>query len=130
MKIWILDDLHWGEIYNVLKDRFPKASYPIKKDVKDPLPFLKKMKDWDIVLLDNYFDWWEWPLWDSFLNEYLDSWLQCKIIAISDFWEKLTEMFSNWKEANDKWCIFWWIKSKKWEDIADFIEKFQKNLLE
>jgi len=46
MKIWILDDLHWGEIYNVLKDRFPKASYPIKKDVKDPLPFLKKMKDW------------------------------------------------------------------------------------
>ena len=130
MRIWILDDLHWKEIYNILKDRFPKVSYPIKKDVKNPLPFLKKMKDWDIILLDNYFDWWEWPLWDSFLNKYLDSWLQCKIIAISDFWEKLTGMFSNRKEANDKWCIFWWIKSKKWEDIADFIEKFQKDLLE
>ena len=71
MRIRILDDLHWKEIYDVLKDMLPWYTYPIKKDVLDPLPYLSKIKNWDLILLDNYFNWWEWPLWDSFLWEFL-----------------------------------------------------------
>ena len=124
MRIWILDDLHWKEIYDVLKDMLPWYTYPIKKDVLDPLPYLKKIKNWDIILLDNYFDWWEWPLWDSFLKEFLKTDLSCKIIAISDFWEKLIDMFENRKLASKKWLIVWRVKSKNWEDIGNFLKDY------
>jgi hypothetical protein len=124
MRIRIFDDLHWKEIYNDLKETFPKYTYPIKKDIKNPLPYIKKIKNWDIILLDNYFDWRKAPLWDPFLKEYLKIWMNCKIIAISDFWEKLTEMFDNRKKANDKWDIIWRIKTKKWKDIAKFIKEY------
>ena len=102
----------------------PWYTYPVKNDVSDPLPYLKKIKNWDIILLDNYFDWWEWPLWDSFLKEFLKTDLNCKIIAISDFWEKLVDMFENRKLANEKWLIVWWVMSKKWEDIGNFLKDY------
>ena len=124
MNIWILDDLHWKEIYKVLKVMLPSYTYPIKKDVKNPLPYLKKINDWDLILLDNYFDWWNGPIWDKFLKEYLNTWMNCQIIAISDFWEKLTEMFNNREKANIKWDVIWWVKTKKWEDIAEFIKNY------
>lgn len=124
MRIWILDDLHWKEIYDVLKDMLPWYTYPIKKDVLDPLPYVKKIINWDIILLDNYFDWWEWPLWDSFLKEFIKTDLNCKIISISDFWEKLIDMFEYRKLANKKWLIVWRVKSKKWEDIGNFLKDY------
>ena len=126
MRIRIFDDLHWLEIYDVLKVMLPWYTYPIKKDIKDPLPYLGKIKNWDIILLDNYFDWWEWPLGDSFLWEFIKSDLCCDIIAISDFWIKLTDMFDNWKKAHDKWLIVWWVKSKKWKDIWEFLINYLK----
>ena len=124
MRIRILDDLHWKEIYDVLKDMLPWYTYPIKKDVLDPLPYLSKIKNWDLILLDNYFNWWEWPLWDSFLWEFLKTNLHCDIVAISDFWEKLIDMFDNREKASEKWVIVWWVKSKKWKDIWEFLIKY------
>ena len=124
MKIWIFDDLHWEEIYNYLNDNLPWFSYPVKKNVKDPLPFLNKINDWDLILLDNFFDWREWPLWNDFLWEILKTDLDCKIVAISDFWKKLNNMFKNWSEANNKWYIVWRVKSKKWEDIYNFLNLY------
>lgn len=102
----------------------PWYTYPIKKDVLNPLSYLKKIKNWDIILLDNFFDWWEWPLWDSFLKEFLKTDLNCNIIAISDFWEKLIDMFEYRKLANKKWLIVWRVKSKKWEDIGNFLKDY------
>ena len=124
MKIWILDDLHWKEIYQDLKDMLPCYTYPIKKDVLDPLPYLKKIKDEDIVLLDNYFDGRDCPLWDTFLGEYLKLWFNYKIVSISDFWEKLIWMFENWSKVNEKWNIVWWVTSKKWKDIWKFLKSY------
>lgn len=126
MRIRIFDDLHWLEIYDVLKVMLPWYTYPIKKDIKDPLPYLGKIKNWDIILLDNYFDWWECPLGDSFLWEFIKSDIKCDIIAISDFWIKLIDMFDNWKKAYDKWLIVWWVKSKKWKDIWEFLINYFK----
>ena len=99
-RIWIMDDLHWKEIYQDLKVMTSWYIFPIKKDIYDPLPYLSKLKDWDIVLLDNYFDWWDSPLWNEFLKSYLETNLKCDIIAISDVWEKLTEKFEYRNKAN------------------------------
>ena len=119
-----MDDLHWKEIYQDLKVMTSWYIFPIKKDIYDPLPYLIKLKDWDIVLLDNYFDWWDSPLWNEFLKSYLETNLKCDIIAISDVWEKLTEKFEYRNKANKKWCINWWVTTKKWKDIAEFINKY------
>jgi len=100
--------------------------YPVKTDVLDPLPYLEKIKDWDIILLDNYFDWWESPLWNDFLKLYLKKWLLCKIVSISDFWEKLIDMFEYWKLANNSWDVIWWITTKKWKDIWVFLKDYFK----
>ena len=124
MKIRILDDLHWKEIYEDLKILLPWFTYPIKKDVKDPMPYLEKIKNWDIILLDNYFDWWEWPLWNDFLEEYLKKNLNCMIVSISDFWEKLIDKFENWEKVNKKGDVIWWITTKKWKDIWAFLKKY------
>ena len=123
-RIWIMDDLHWKEIYQDLKVMTSWYIFPIKKDIYDPLPYLSKLKDWDIVLLDNYFDWWDSPLWNEFLKSYLETNLKCDIIAISDVWEKLTEKFEYRNKANKKWCINWWVTTKKGRDIAEFINKY------
>ena len=124
MKIRILDDLHWKEIYEDLKILLPWFTYPIKKDIKDPMPYLGKIRNWDIILLDNYFDWWEWPLWNDFLEEYLNNNLNCMIVSISDFWEKLIDKFENWKKVNEKGDVIWWITTKKWKDIWTFLKKY------
>ena len=102
----------------------PWYTYPVKKDIRDPLPYLKKIKNWDLILLDNYFDWWDLPLWDRFLKEFMNTNLDCRIIAISDFWVKLVDMFKYWKLANEKWIIVWWVKSKKWLDIGNFLNEY------
>ena len=119
-----MDDLHWKEIYQDLKEMTSWYIFPIKKDIYDPMPYLSKLKDWDIVLLDNYFDWWDSPLWNEFLKSYLETNLKCDIIAISDVWEKLTKKFEYWNKANKKWCINWWVTTKKWKDIAEFIKNY------
>ena len=124
MRIRILDDLHWKEIYEDLKVLLPWFTYPIKKDIKDPMPYLGKIRNWDIILLDNYFDWWEWPLWNDFLEEYLNNNLNCMIVSISDFWEKLIDKFENWKKVNEKGDVIWWITTKKWKDIWSFLKKY------
>ena len=102
----------------------PWYTYPVKKDIRDPLPYLKKIKNWDLILLDNYFDWWDLPLWDRFLKEFMNTNLDCRIIAISDFWVMLVDMFKYWKLANEKWIIVWWVKSKKWLDIGNFLNEY------
>ena len=38
-----------------MRDLFPQWDYPVKKNFKTPLEFWEKIKENDIVLLDNHF---------------------------------------------------------------------------
>jgi hypothetical protein len=49
----ILDDQYGERIYNEIRDFFPQWDYPVKKNVISPLEFWEKIKENDIVLLDN-----------------------------------------------------------------------------
>ena len=55
MKCYIIDDMYGEEIYNGLKLLLPTLTYPIKTNVLEPLKYINKIKDGDIVLLDNFF---------------------------------------------------------------------------
>ncbi len=119
----ILDDQYWEKIYNEIKYMFPNWEYPIKKNIKTPVPFVDKIKNWDIVLLDNYFpwEWWEEPLWDIFLKELLERWTQVKIICISDYGKVLLEKYEYWNKANKLWIIAWFITSKDGFEIGGIL---------
>ena len=121
--IRIFDDQYWWIIYKKLSPSGSGFTFPIKGNVASPIPFLDKIKDWDIILLDNYFPWetWEEPLWDTFLQMYLDKWLNCKIICISDYWKVLLDKYVFWNLVNEKWDIIWWVTSKNAKEILSII---------
>ena len=87
---WIFDDIYWKDIYHELKHFLPNFKYPVKSNVDNPIPFLPEIKNWDFIILDNFFfwDWKEQPLWDDFLWQYLKLKYKCKIICISNYGEK------------------------------------------
>lgn len=103
-----------------MRDLFPEWNYPVKKNVKTPLEFWEKIKENDIILLDNYFpwEWWEEPLGDLFLKEVLRIKKKVRIVCISDYGERLLERYDHWKEAYDQGLIIGFITSKDGEDIA------------
>ena len=119
----ILDDQYGERIYNKMRDLFPEWNYPVKKNVKTPLEFWEKIKENDIVLLDNYFpwEWWEEPLGDLFLKEVLRIKKKVRIVCISDYWERLLEKYEYRKEAYDQGLIIGFITSKDGEDIAQVL---------
>ena len=123
MNIRILDDMYWERIYEKLHRYLPKQNYPVKDNVNSPIPYLSEIKDWDIILLDNYFPWEyrEEPLWDDFLRQYLKLWLNCKIICLSNVWERITQRFEQRCLVNNKWDIYWFVPSKDAKEIADII---------
>jgi hypothetical protein len=125
MNIRILDDKYWDRIYQGLKVSLPWYDYPIRDNVFDPCPYLENIQNWDIILLDNYFPWetWEEPLGDSFLEEYLDKKLKCKIICISDYWKVLLDKYFNREEVNKKWDVIGWVTSKDPKEISNIIKK-------
>lgn len=127
MNCRIMDDQYWEKIYSELSNIF-SFYYPIKKNIKSPIAFIDKIQNWDLILLDNYFPWkdWEEPLWDFFLWEYLNKWLKCDIICISDFWKSLIDKYYNWEETNNKWDIKWWCPSKEADDISEIIKSIIK----
>lgn len=122
--IRIFDDQYWWRIYKKLNALLPEYNYPIKDDVVSPIPFIDKIKNWDIILLDNYFPWEtrEEPIWDDFLQLYTDKWLSCKIICISDYWKVLLDKYMFWDSVNQKWDIIWWITTKDAEEMANLLK--------
>lgn len=120
-----MDDQYGGDIYEFLNGCNLNLKYPIKTNISSPLPFLDKVKDGDIILLDNFFPWEtrEEPLWDEFLGKYLNLWLSCKIICISDYGKALIDRYVNRDIAYKKWDIAWWETSKDWERIESRLIK-------
>ena len=51
---WILDDQYGEKIYQSMKD-MEGIKLPVETNVNSPLPYLGKIKDGDIILLDNYY---------------------------------------------------------------------------
>lgn len=122
--IRIFDDQYWWIIYKKLNTLLPKYNYPIKKNVISPIPFINKIQNWDIILLDNYFPWEtrEESLGDIFLEKYIEKWLSCKIICISDYWKVLLNKYSSWEKVDKKWDIVWYIPSKDSEEILKLLK--------
>ena len=120
---WIFDDIYWEDIYSELKEFLPELSYPIKKNIENPIPYLPKIKNWDFIILDNFF-FWEWreqPLWDNFLWQYLKLNYNCKIICISNYGEKNIQRFPQRYKTYCKWDIIWFIPTKSWREISNLI---------
>lgn len=120
MNCWVFDDQYWKKLYEDMQSLYSFLFYPIKENINNPLYYIDKIKDGDLILLDNYFpvEWsWEEELGDKFLEKYLELWLKCKIICISDYWENLLDKFVNRKLVNNKWDIVYWCSSKDINDI-------------
>lgn len=120
---WIFDDIYWEQIYYKLKEILPKLEYPIKTNIDNPIPYLNKIQDWDIIILDNFFfrEWREQSLWDDFLRQYLKLWYKCKIICISNYWEKNVRRFPQRYKTYIKWDIIGFVPNKNWKAIAELI---------
>lgn len=124
MNIRILDDMYGSRIYEKLHKLLPQYNYPVKDNVNSPIPYLAEIKNGDIILLDNYFPWEyrEEPLWDDFLWQYLKLWLECKIICLSNVWERITKRFEQRCLVYNKWDIIGFVPSKDPNGISDIIE--------
>lgn len=123
---WILDDQYGEKIYKEIRHLFPDWDYPVKKNIINPLEFVDKIQNWDIILLDNYFPWkwWEEALGDDFLKELMQKKKKVRIVCISDYGEKLLERYDNWETAYKQWYIIGFVKSKDWFEIGElFIEE-------
>ena len=121
---WILDDIFWARIYEKLSKIMPELSYPIQDNVDSPIPYLADIKSGDIILLDNYFPWdyREEPLWDDFLWQYLKLWYDCKIICLSNVWERVVQRFEQWCRTYNKWDIIWFVSNKDVSEIANILK--------
>ncbi len=119
----IFDDQYWEKIYNWISKVLTKYNFPIKNNVNSPIPFINKILNWDIILLDNYFPWetWEEPIWNDFLQLYIEKWLNCKIICISDYWKVLLDKYISRDLVDQKWDIIWWVPTKDIEEISGII---------
>ena len=121
---WIFDDIYWESIYRELKGILPQLSYHVTQNIDNPIPYLPKIKNWDFIILDNFF-FWEWreqPLWDDFLWQYLKLGYNCKIICISNYGEKNIQRFPQWYKAYCKWDIIWFVPTKSGKEIAELIQ--------
>lgn len=119
----IFDDIYWEEIYNELKEILPDLNYPITTKVDNPIPYLAEIKNWDFIILDNFF-FWEWreqPLWEDFLRQYLKLNYHCKIICISNYGEKNIQRFPQWYKTYCKWDIIGFVPTKNGNEIANLI---------
>ena len=123
MKIRILDDLYWYRIYEKLSNLLPYFEYPVKNNVNSPITYLSNIKNGDIILLDNYFPWEyrEESLWNDFLWQYLKLDLHCKIICLSNVWEKVIQRFEWWCRAYNRWDIIWFVPNKDVEEIVKIL---------
>ena len=132
---WIFDDIYWENIFHELKEILPKLKYPVKTNIDNPIPYLSEIKNWDIIILDNFFfrEWREQPLGDDFLRQYLKLWYKCKIICISNYWERNIQRFTQRYQTYLKWDIIWFVPNKNWKDIAElifhkYLQSYTKNL--
>ena len=123
------DDIYWEKIYHEMRDVLSEFNYPIRININNPIPYLVDIKKWDIIILDNFFffEWKEQPLWDDFLWQYLKLNYNCKIICISNYWEKNIQRFTHWYKVYCKWDIIWFVPTKNWENIAELIENYFNN---
>ena len=128
MKIRILDDIYWSRIYKELHEILPEFNYPVKENVNSPIPYLAEIKNWDIILLDNYFPWdyREEPLWDDFLRQYLKLDLDCKIICLSNVGQRIIQRFEQRCLVYNRWDIIGFVSNKDPDEIAEIIRPFIK----
>ncbi len=126
--IRVLDDIYWKDIIYELKFLLPNYNFPIYENVESPIPYLSSIHDWDIIVLDNFFfyEGREQAIWDDFLRQYLKLKRNCKIICISNFWEKILTRFPMWQKTYSKWDILWFVPSKRADDIAFLILNSEK----
>lgn len=119
----IFEDQYWEKIYKHLSSKITTLNFPIKNNIVSPILFIEEIQNGDIILLDNYFPWEkrEEPLWDEFLQKYIEKWLMCKIICISDYWKVLCDKYIGWDLVNKKWDIIWYIPSKEPEEILKLL---------
>ena len=119
----IFDDIYWKYIYGELSTILPDLNYPIKDNIDNPIPYLSEIKDWDFIILDNFFfyEWREQSLWDDFLRQYLKLNYKCKIICVSNYWEKNVQRFPQRYKTYVKWDIIWFVSTKSWKEIANLI---------
>lgn len=93
----------------------------------NPMDYIEKISENDIILLDNYFKtkWWEEPYGDEFLQKMLKKFdgQNMKIVCISDRGKRLCEWYDGWKEANEKRWIQWWCTEKNGKEIYRFLKK-------
>ena len=120
---WIFDDQYWENIYKCLSSNAATFNFPIKNNIVSPIPLIEEIQNGDIILLDNYFPWEkrEEPLWAEFLQKYIEKWLMCKIICISDYWKVLLDKYSSREEVDRRWDIVWYIPSKEPEKILKLL---------
>ena len=126
MKIRILDDIYGKNIYEGLKRLLPNFEYPVKDNINSPIPYLWEIKDWDIVCLDNWFPWeyWEEPLWDDFLRQYLRLWKSFHIICLSNVWQNIIKRHEQRCKVYNQWDIIWFAPNKDPRDIVDIINEY------
>lgn len=119
----IFEDQYWEKIFKHLSSKITTLNFPIKNNIVSPILFIEEIQNGDIILLDNYFPWEkrEEPLWDEFLQKYIEKWLMCKIICISDYWKVLCDKYIGWDLVNKKWDIIWYIPSKEPEEILKLL---------
>ena len=61
----------------------------------------------------------EEALGDIFLKELMQKKKKVRIVCISDYGEKLLEMYDNWETAYKHWYIIGFVKSKDWFEIGE-----------
>ena len=117
--------MYWEKIYSEVSEVLKDCDFPVKECVMNPIPYLSDIKDWDVIVLDNYFptEFWEWPLWEDFLWQYLKLWLRCHIICVSNVWERIIKRFEQRCRTYNQWDILWFVPSKSWDEITDLILK-------
>lgn len=89
------------------------------------MPYVGKIKDGDIILLDNYFPGKtrEEAAGGRFLCDYLEKGLKCKIICISDYGKRLAEMYNERYEVDQRGYIIGYVPDKDPETIKALILK-------
>lgn len=124
MRLFILDDIYTEKIIRELLEINSELNFPILNSVRNPLDYLVNINnETDIILLDHWFmdeEGWENWYWNHILWELLNNNKDYKIICISDNGKRLLDI-ENYKIAEQKWFIKWWITSKSWKDIYDML---------
>ena len=124
MICYILDDQYGKKIYEGLSALMTDCDFPIQDNVMNPLDCIDEViaMQPDYILLDNYFPnrigWREEPLWEEFLKALTWKTLSSKIICISDYGERLIDLYDTRSAFYHQGKISSFVDSKDPYDIG------------